>query len=182
MSAETLKSRLARQKSLHKSWTLLTGLWFRMQRTVKRLLSGTKRTRKTHGKANMFPPEPIPARPLTIAQGIALVEGWYAHGAVANRPQRNNNPGNLEYHSWMTERYGAVLETAEAPRFANFPNPDMGWMALTDLLDTPSYRCLTVKQAVNRFAPPVENNDTMYVDSVCRFTGKQPDDLIREDA
>lgn len=127
----------------------------------------------------MYPPEAVPERPLTIAQAIALVEGWFAHGAVANRPQRNNNPGDLEFHGWMTTRYGAVIETATVnPRFAHFPSPETGWQALEDLLATPSYQSLTIAQAVNRFAPPAENNDTMYVDSVCQWTGKSANDLI----
>lgn len=128
----------------------------------------------------MFPPEVIPPKPLTLAQGIALVEGWYAHGVTANRPQRNNNPGDLEYHGWMTPKYGAVLESVKSgtPRFACFPTPEMGWEALEDLLATPSYNTLTIAQAVNRFAPPSENNDTLYIDAVCRWTGKQATDLV----
>ena len=127
----------------------------------------------------MYPPEAVPAKPLTIPQGIALVEGWYAHGAIANRPQRNNNPGDLEYHAWMAEKYGAVLETVKigTPRFACFPTPDNGWAALDALLAS-KYAGMTIEATVNEFAPPVENNDTAYVDAVCNWTGKQATDLV----
>lgn len=130
-----------------------------------------------------FQPELLPAFPLTVAQAIARVEGWYAQGSTANRPQKNNNPGDLEYHEWMAEKYGAQLEQGTAhPRFACFPSASAGWQALEDLLESEHYVNLSVKDTVNRFAPPTENDDSMYVSAVCRWTGKQPTDPIAEES
>ena len=64
------------------------------------------------------------------------------------------------------------------PRFAHFPNPGMGFQALTDLLSGPHYFSLTVEQAINKYAPPVENNTTNYVEFVCKAVGCESTDLI----
>ena len=125
------------------------------------------------------PPE-RPKAKLSIAQAIALIEGYYAGGAGPNRPQRNNNPGNLEYHAWMGERYGARLEDGSHPRFAWFPSADTGFAALNDLLKSPAYARMSIAQAINRYAPPTENNTAGYVEHVCRWTGLNPSDIVGE--
>jgi hypothetical protein len=126
-----------------------------------------------------FQPELLPPLPLTVAQAIARVEGWYAQGKTANRPQRNNNPGDIEFHAWMTEKYDAILEQGTAhPRFACFPTAQAGWQALEDLLAGPHYAGLTLEAAVNRFAPPSENDTVNYVSAVCRWTGKQSTETV----
>lgn len=121
-----------------------------------------------------FVPEAIPALPLTLAQAIARVEGWYAPGQVPNRPQRNNNPGDIEFGPFA-QRFGAV---SGDPRFAIFPTAECGFAALEALLKAPSYIGLTIEQAVNRFAPASENNVGMYVAACCHWTGRQPGDVL----
>jgi hypothetical protein len=116
-------------------------------------------------------PEELPRPPLTLAQGIARMEGWYLKGDVPNRPQRNNNPGDVEFDSF-TRQFGATLETGEQhPRFACFPDAESGWRCLDALLRTPAYANLTLAQAINRYAPPVENATSEYVDLVSHWTG-----------
>lgn len=122
----------------------------------------------------MFPPEPLPPLPLTVAQAIGRMEGWYSQGQVANRPQRNNNPGDIEFGPF-TEANGAIHGD---PRFAVFPDAATGWAALQALLATPEYATLTIAEAVARYAPPSENNTDSYVASVCYWTGKQESDLV----
>lgn len=121
-----------------------------------------------------FQPEPLPDLPMTLAQAIARMEGFYAAGQVPNRPQRNNNPGDIEFGPFA-ERFGA---TSGDPRFAIFPTVAKGFEALDALLRTPHYLGLTVEEAVNRYAPPVENNTSLYVAAVCHWTGKQSTDTL----
>jgi hypothetical protein len=123
----------------------------------------------------------LPVGLLTLAESIARVEGWYIQGTTPNRPQRNNNPGDLEYHAWMAEKYGATLETGHAAnRFAVFPTADAGWAALGDLLKGPSYCKLTIAMAIDRFAPPCENNTANYKQLVSKWTGFNSSQLVEE--
>jgi hypothetical protein len=116
---------------------------------------------------------------MTVAEAFARIEGWYQATTVPNRPQRNHNPGNLEFHSSMAAQYGATLETGVThPRFAHFPTAEAGWQALNDLLSSPRYAGLTMEQAVNRFAPPCENQTVNYLHLVCQWTGRQASDLL----
>lgn len=121
-----------------------------------------------------YQPLPLPSVPMSLAEAIARMEGFYAGGQVANRAQRNNNPGNIEFGPFA-ERFGAV---SGDPRFAIFPSVEAGFAALNALLREPSYQNLTIEQAVNRYAPPVENNTNLYVAAVCHWTGRQAGDIL----
>ena len=123
---------------------------------------------------------------MRLSEAIAHIEGFYSkYGADGkpltspNRPQRNNNPGNLEFHGWM-QSYGATLETGVSkPRFAAFPSVANGFAALDALLAM-HYASMTVQDAINKFAPPVENNTSKYVNEVCRLVGCSPTDLVKD--
>lgn len=129
----------------------------------------------------MFPPEPLPEPPLSLAQAIARMEGWYIRGEVPNRPQRNNNPGDINY-GLFAAKFDAVLETVQSgtARFAKFPTPQQGWAALEALLRTASYSTSTIRAAVNKYAPPVENNTDLYVNLVCQWVQCNADQLVSE--
>lgn len=91
------------------------------------------------------------------------MEGW---GVAGDLPTRDNNPGDICAGSF-TESEGAL----SAPgRFAVFATPDEGFKALRDLL-TRHYLGLTVAAALNRYAPPVENDSNLYIANVCKWTG-----------
>lgn len=115
----------------------------------------------------------IPTVPLTLIQAIAREEGFYAAGPP-NRPQRNLNPGDLEWHKWMIT-FGS---TAGDPRFAIFPSADMGFAALRHLFTFPLYKGKTISQAISLFAPGFENNVSSYVRNICSWTEQQPDAVI----
>ena len=103
------------------------------------------------------------------------MEGWYVIGATPNRPQRNNNPGDINFGSFA-EKFGATLETGTPhPRFACFPTAEQGWACLNALLSGPAYSGLTIQEAVNKYAPPVENDVNQYVALVTKWTGLDPD-------
>lgn len=120
-----------------------------------------------------WPPQLLPSLPLSLAQAFARMEGWYAVGQVPNRPQRNSNPGDLEYDAW-TQAHGAIGTDG---RFAIFPDGDTGMSALESLLAS-DYALLTIAEGVAKYAPADENNVAVYTAAVCHWTGKQPTDVI----
>jgi hypothetical protein len=116
---------------------------------------------------------PIFPSPMSFLQAIAREEGFYAPGT---RPQRNNNPGDIEWGKF-TKAHGA---TSGDPRFAIFPTADAGFVAMRSLFQSTGYKGLTVAQALNRWAPPVENQTNAYIANVCKWTGCTADMVIDE--
>ena len=119
---------------------------------------------------------------MTLLQAIAHMEGFYTLG---DRPNRNNNPGDL---SWGTEAQ-AFGATHGDPRFAVFPDPTTGWIALKRWLSVPAkfdasgelvggYLGATLEQAINRFAPPIENNTATYLATVIQNTGLSASSIL----
>jgi hypothetical protein len=114
---------------------------------------------------------------MLFLDAIAHMEGFYHQGT---RPQRNNNPGDLEFRPWQ-EAFGATWEKTPAgvtPRFAAFPSPKQGFQAMAHLFTFPIYAGKTVAQALNTWAPPVENNTSAYQAYVCAATGLTPDTVL----
>ena len=91
-----------------------------------------------------------------------------------SRAWRNNNPGNIEKGSFA-EEYGAIGADS---RFAIFPDEGTGKEAVVTLLKSPAYRNLTLEKAINRYAPPSENNTAGYVDFVVAQTGLHKTDVL----
>lgn len=84
------------------------------------------------------------------------------------RNWRNNNPGNLEFGPFA-QRYGAIGTDG---RFAIFPTYESGRSAKEALLfSSTSYSGMTIEQAINRYAPPNENNTGSYVSTVASSIG-----------
>lgn len=84
-----------------------------------------------------------------------------------SRAWRNNNPGNLE-DGKFARNHGAIGTDG---RFAIFPDTATGFNAMASLLATNSYQKLTIEGAINRYAPPNENNVENYLKSIERQTG-----------
>lgn len=74
------------------------------------------------------------------------------------RAWRNNNPGNIEAGRFANA-HGAIGRDG---RFAVFPSEEAGRGAIVSLLRSPAYQRLTLQQAINRYAPPVENDTAAY--------------------
>jgi hypothetical protein len=108
---------------------------------------------------------------MNFLQAIAREEGFYALGS---RPQRNLNPGDIEAGRFA-QAHGAVGSDG---RFAKFPTADAGFEAMKALFQAPTYKGLTVAQALNRYAPPVENQTNAYIANVCEWASCKPDDVI----
>lgn len=80
---------------------------------------------------------------------------------------RNNNPGCIRYSSNMVA-FGAI---GKADGFAVFPDEETGMRAIKSLLLSDSYRNLNISGAINKYAPPHENNTAHYISSLCNIVG-----------
>lgn len=82
------------------------------------------------------------------------------------RGLRNNNPGNIRHgNSWKGEIMG------KDNAFETFEFVEWGIRAIYVTLNTyrTKYKCTTVEQIINRWAPPSENNTKNYVVGVLGY-------------
>ena len=107
---------------------------------------------------------------MTLLEAMARQEGFLQKGT---RPNRNNNPGDMEYGSFA-KAHGA---TTSDGRFAIFPNALTGYRAMAALLRL-HYAGMTIEAALNKYAPPVENDTNTYLQHVCEWANVSPSDLI----
>lgn len=91
---------------------------------------------------------------------------------------RNNNPGNVERGKdrWL----GMSADQSSDSRFLVFDTPEAGIRCLMRILINYQERhgIKTMREAINRWAPPVENNSSAYVQHVSRLTGFDPDEPL----
>jgi hypothetical protein len=81
---------------------------------------------------------------------------------------RNNNPGNIR-PGQFAQNHGAI---GSGGGFAIFPDEATGSNALLALLQTPMYQSLTITNAIFKYAPPTDNNNTQaYVNFIRQATG-----------
>ncbi len=81
---------------------------------------------------------------------------------------RNNNPGNIRSGNFA-DKNGAI--DSGPGGFAVFPDGDTGNAAIEKLLKDETYRDLSVKNAIKRYAPPVENDTDAYQAAIKHSTG-----------
>jgi len=108
---------------------------------------------------------------MKFIEAIARMEGWGVKGDI---PTRDNNPGDID-NGKFAQAHGAIPNTPG--RFAQFPTAEAGFAALRALL-AQHYIGLTVTAALNKYAPPVENNTNRYVGCVCEWTGLTPETIL----
>ena len=98
---------------------------------------------------------------------------------MTTRGIRNNNPGNIR--KGRTKWQGLAKEQPDSA-FCTFTSMPYGIRALIKTLMTyhNKHKLNTVKKIINRWAPPVENNTTAYIQSVCKQMPipLEPDDII----
>ena len=94
------------------------------------------------------------------------------------RNWRNNNPGNLEMGAFARS-FGAVGSDG---RFAVFPTLADGTKAKEELLfgSKSKYANLSITDALNRYAPPNENNTAAYIKSVASAVGVDPGTILNK--
>lgn len=88
---------------------------------------------------------------------------------------RNNNPGNIDRDGTAWE--GLALDQSSDPRFCVFVDAWHGIRALTKILLSyqEADKLTTIRQMINRWAPPVENDTSAYVNFVAGRMGLAPD-------
>jgi uncharacterized protein (TIGR02594 family) len=84
-----------------------------------------------------------------------------------SRSWRNNNPGNIRKGSF-TESQGAIGDDGS---FGIFADAKQGLDAIVALLRTASYRNLSLRDGIFRYAPPSENESERYLAFVVAETG-----------
>src|SRR5579875_1060868 len=110
---------------------------------------------------------------MTLLQAIARMEGWLEPDSLC---RINHNPGNIEYGRFAVA-HGATRANG---RFAYFPDDETGFRAMSALLQAPTYKGLTVAQAIHRWAPPNENDTDRYIQLVCQWSGHVPTDSLAD--
>ena len=84
-----------------------------------------------------------------------------------SRNWRDNNPGNVEAGSFADSQ-GAIGSDG---RFAIFPDAETGMRALQNLLGSDTYQGLTIEEAMERYAPPSENDTAGYTSFIAENVG-----------
>ena len=94
-----------------------------------------------------------------------------------SRGLRNNNPGNIRRSK---VRYKGEVCPSRDPDFKEFSTMAYGYRAVFVLLDTyrSRYGLTTIRQMLNRYAPPTENFTEGYVRFVADYSGVMPDEII----
>lgn len=94
-----------------------------------------------------------------------------------SRGLRNNNPGNIRI---SRVRYEGEVQPSRDKCFKEFVSMAYGYRAMFVLLDSyrSRYGLCTIRQMLNRYAPPSENFTEGYVRIVSTLTGIAPDEIV----
>ena len=106
-----------------------------------------------------------------LAAAIAAQEGWFQPivDGKKNIPQELNNPGDLVF----TNQVGATAGAFQGPLqdFAQWQTPQAGIVGLyRDLLAKIAHG-MTLRELIEVWAPPAENNTAAYLANVQGWTG-----------
>ena len=113
---------------------------------------------------------------MKLLEAMAKVEGFYANSIHKNRPQKNNNPGDIMAGKF-TQAHGSIGSDG---RFAIFPDVLTGFKCMAALLKSSTYRGLTIEKALTKWAPPNENATKQYIATICKLTGLKSTDIISD--
>lgn len=94
-----------------------------------------------------------------------------------SRGVRNCNPGNIRC---SRVRYKGEVLPSQDREFKQFESMAYGYRAMFVLLDTyrRRYGLTTIRQMINRYAPPTENFTEGYVRFVTQHTGIGADEVV----
>ena len=98
-----------------------------------------------------------------------------------SRGLTNCNPGNIRQSK---TRYKGERHPSRDSEFKEFESMAYGYRAIFVLLDTYSrrYGLCTIRQMLNRYAPPSENFTEGYIRFVSEKTGIAPDEIVNSRA
>jgi hypothetical protein len=102
-----------------------------------------------------------------LMNSIAQMEGYNTPGTIA---QRNNNPGNLR--SAPTE---IGSESTVNGSYATFASAADGWAALQTYIQGKMDSGVTLRQFINTYALPTENDTTNYLNYLVGQVGISAD-------
>ena len=90
---------------------------------------------------------------------------------------RNNNPGNIRLNPKITWIGQAEVQTD--PSFVVFTSPVYGLRAIGKIMKKYEKDGIsTIDGAINRWAPPSENNSTAYIQAVCTDCALAPQEPV----
>ena len=94
-----------------------------------------------------------------------------------SRGLKNNNPGNIRRSK---TRYVGEISPSTDAEFKQFESIAYGYRAMFVLLDSyrRRYSLNTIRQMINRYAPPTENFTEGYIRFVAQRTGIRPDEVL----
>lgn len=108
----------------------------------------------------------IQSRYALIAACMMHAEGFYS---TESRAFRNRNPGNIEFFR------GCPYPIVDTP-FITYPTILKGFEGL--LSDILSNVGKSLRTFIGKYAPPNENNTSLYLQIVCELSGEKPDNLL----
>lgn len=96
---------------------------------------------------------------------------------MSTRGERNNNPGNVRHVAGTTWKGQRDEQTDTS--FVQFTDPVFGIRAIVRILRSYEREGLhTIQSAIDRWAPPNENNSQAYVMAVCEDCDIAPSDVV----
>jgi len=97
--------------------------------------------------------------------------------ASLTRGELNRNPGNVRRVQGVTWQGESPYQTDSA--FVQFSDVAYGIRAIVRIMRSYKRQGLnTIGEAIDRWAPPNENNSAAYVSAVCRDCGIGADDVV----
>ena len=118
-----------------------------------------------------------PTHPVELlACAIATQEGWFDPDPTVT-PRARNNPGDLRFASQIgASTPGWKMATPQSPvPIATFTDAWAGVTALFRQVWLQVAKGQTVRQVIGQWAPPNENNTSVYLENVLAWTGLPPD-------
>lgn len=96
------------------------------------------------------------------------------------RGERNNNPGNIDYNSANKWQGQLPHDPSIEARFCQFQSAEYGIRAIYKLLQTyqRKYGLNSVAAIINKYAPPIENNTSGYINRAAASIGVGINDRI----
>ncbi|HEJ9542026.1 TPA: structural protein [Proteus mirabilis] len=92
------------------------------------------------------------------------------------RGERNNNPGNLRHG----EPWQGLSSQQTDPSFCQFVSTEYGIRAIYVLMRTyeKKYGLCSIREIINRYAPPKENNTEGYIQRVAKELNVSTEDCV----
>lgn len=92
------------------------------------------------------------------------------------RGERNNNPGNIRHGS----KWKGLSSTQTDKDFCQFISPEYGIRAIFVLMRTyeKKHKLCSVREIINRYAPPKENNTEGYIQRTAKTLGVGTEDCL----